>query len=57
VLDTLRLDYHVPEPVIVELCDTVGRRVANLVDDAVTQRKVPAGYYVLRHLFANNWLR
>jgi hypothetical protein len=58
VFDVLKGEpYHVPETLIEQLKDSLARAVANLVDEALAQKKVPQGYYIVRRLYLPSWLR
>jgi hypothetical protein len=58
VFDVLKGEpYQVPETLIEQLKDSLARAVANLVDEALAQKKVPQGYYIVRRLNLPNWLR
>jgi hypothetical protein len=55
VFKILEADYHVPHQLVEVLCESVTRSVAQVVDDAVDQRKRPLAYFVVRRLDGDGW--
>ncbi len=55
IFKVLEADYHVPHNLIEVLCESFGRAVAEIVDEAVDQKRIPQSYFIVRHL-AGDWL-
>ena len=57
IFSTLWAEYKVPHALLEELGASVSQAVARIVDEALRQKALPQGYYVLRALDNENWLR
>ena len=57
IFKVLETDYGVPAELLEQLGEAVGRAAARVVDDAVTQRRMPLAYRAVRIFDTDGWLR